>query len=132
MLNASFALPALEFYLKFGVAFSILGPLLLILHHFYSIIKKETLLKLEEERRRYIERIRFGLSVDEAERIAKEHIRKVTGEKTRLVASKKEFKHWAVYLKDKKGKYYRVVINPDGKIEEWQTMDEIPSYILSP
>lgn len=128
----SFALESIELYLRGGIACAVLGTVLIILHHFYSAFKRGALLKLEEERRRYIERIRFGLTVDEAEKIAKEHIKKVTGQATNLVASKKEFKHWAIYLKDRKGKYYRVVINADGKIEEWQTMNEIPSYILSP
>ncbi len=105
---------------------------MIIIYHLYETWKRGALLKLEGERRRYIERIRFGLTVDEAEKVAKDHIKKVTGKSTSLVASKKEFKHWAIYLKDKEGKYYRVVINADGKIEEWQTMNEIPSYILSP
>ena len=124
--------PYLPYMIKWGTLFLIVGAILLVIDQLYRSWKKERLLSLEEERRRYIERIRFGLTVDDAEKIAKQHIKKVTGLNTKLVASKKEFKHWAVYLKDRNNKYYRVVINAEGKIEEWQTMDEIPSYILSP
>lgn len=122
----------LQLYIKLGTTLLVAGAVGIILDQLYRSWKKEQLLGVEEERRNYIERIRFGLSVDDAEKIAKEHVQEVTGKKTRLVASKKEFKHWAVYLKDSDSKYYRVVINGDGKIEEWETMNEIPSYILSP
>ena len=124
--------PQMNLYIKAGTILLVAGAVGIILDQLYRSWKKEQLLSVEDERRKYIERTRFGLSVDDAEKIAKEHIKKVTGKKTRLVASKKEFKHWAIYLKDGDGKYYRVVINGDGKIEEWETMDEIPSYILSP
>jgi hypothetical protein len=119
-------------YMKLGTALLVAGAVGIILDQLYRTWKKEQLLGIEAERRQYIERTRFGLNVDQAEKIAKEHIKKVTEKRTKLIASKKEFKHWAIYLKDKEGKYYRVVINGDGKIEEWETMDEIPSYILSP
>lgn len=119
-------------YIKVGTVLLVAGAVGIILDQLYRTWKKERLLGIEDERRQYIERTRFGLPVDQAEKIAKAHIKKVTGKSTKLVASKKEFKHWAVYLKDKEGKYYRIVINGDGKIEEWETMDEIPSYILSP
>ncbi|MBR9681046.1 MAG: hypothetical protein GOU98_04475 [Candidatus Altiarchaeota archaeon] len=119
-------------YIKLGTALLVAGAVGIILDQLYMTWKKEQLLGVEKERRTYIERTRFGLSVDEAEKIAKNHIKKVTNKNTKLVASKKEFKHWAIYLKDSDQKYYRVVINGDGKIEEWETMDEIPSYILSP
>ncbi|MBR9680149.1 MAG: hypothetical protein GOU99_03815 [Candidatus Altiarchaeota archaeon] len=115
-----------------GTWLAIVGALVLIFDQIYHSWKKGEGLKLEEEKREYIEGIRFGLTVDEAEKVAKDHIKKVTGETTKLVASKKEFKRWAVYLKDSHGKYFRVIINAKGKIEEWETMDEIPSYILSP
>jgi len=119
-------------YIKMGTAVLVAGAVGIILDQLYLTWKKEQLLGVEQERRQYIERTRFGLTVDEAERIAKEHIKKVVGKTTKLVASKKEFKHWAIYLKDSDQKYYRLVINGDAKIEEWETMDEIPSYILSP
>ncbi len=119
-------------YIKVGTLLLVAGAVGIIVDQLYRTWKKEKLLSIEDERRKYIERVRFGLSVEQAEKLAKEHVKKVTGKGTKLVASKKEFKHWAVYLKDKEGKYYRVVINGDGKIEEWETMDEIPSYILSP
>ena len=119
-------------YVKWGTALLVTGAVGIILDQLYRTWRKERLLSIEGERREYIHRTRFGLSVDAAEKIAKEHIKKVTDKKTKLVASKKEFKHWAIYLKNKESKYYRVVINGDGKIEEWETMDEIPSYILSP
>ncbi len=121
-----------QLYVRVGTALLVAGAVGIILDQLYKTWKKERMLGIEEERRKYIERVRFGLDVDKAEKIAKEHIKKVTGKRTKLVASKKEFKHWAIYLKDGEGKYYRVVINGDGKIEEWETMDEIPSYILSP
>ena len=124
--------PQMDTYIKIGTILLVAGAVGIILDQLYRSWKKEQLLSVEDERRKYIERTRFGLSVDDAEKIAKDHIKKVTGHNTRLVASKKEFKHWAVYLKDSDNKYYRVVINGDGKIEEWETMDEIPSYILSP
>ena len=124
--------PWTSLYMKVGTVLLIAGAGGIILDQLYRTWKKEKLLGIEEERRKFISRTRFGLSVDQAEKIAKDHIKKVTGKKTKLVASKKEFKHWAVYLKDGEQKYYRVVINGDGKIEEWETMDEIPSYILSP
>lgn len=124
--------PQMDTYIKIGTVLLVSGAVGIILDQLYRSWKKEQLLSVEDERRKYIERTRFGLSVNDAEKIAKDHIKKVTDQNTRLVASKKEFKHWAVYLKDGDKKYYRVVINGDGKIEEWETMDEIPSYILSP
>ena len=122
----------LQTYIKLGTVLLVAGAVGIILDQLYRTWKKEQLLSVEDERRHYIERTRFGLSVDDAEKIAKNHIKKVTEKNTKLIASKKEFKHWAIYLKDSDTKYYRVVINGDGKIEEWETMDEIPSYILSP
>jgi hypothetical protein len=124
--------PWTPLYMKVGTALLIAGAAGIILDQLYRTWKKEKLLGIEEERREFISRTRFGLPVEQAEKIAKEHIKKVVGKKTKLVASKKEFKHWAVYLKDSEQKYYRIVINGDSKIEEWETMDEIPSYILSP
>lgn len=118
--------------IRVGTLFLVAGAVALIFDQLYRAWRKEQKIGIEGERRSYIEKVRFGLSVNEAEKIAKEHIKTVTGKVTKLVASKKEFKHWAVYLKDKDSKYYRIVINGDGKIEEWETMDEIPSYILSP
>ena len=128
----SFAAPYVASLIKVGTFALVAGSAGIILDQIYRTWKRERMLSLEDERRKYIERVRFGLPVGQAEKKAKEHIQRVTGKKTKLVASKKEFKHWAIYLKDKEGKYYRVVINGDGKIEEWETMDEIPSYILSP
>ncbi len=118
--------------IKIGTILLVAGAVGIIIDQLYRTWKKEQKLGIEHERRRYIERVRFGLDVGDAEKIAKNHIKKVTGKTTKLVASKKEFKHWAVYLKDSDKNYYRIVINGDGKIEEWETMDEIPSYILSP
>jgi uncharacterized membrane protein len=119
-------------YIRLGTGLLVAGAVGIILDQLYRTWKKEQLLGIEEERRKYIERVRFGMSVNDAEKVAKRHIKKVTNHNTKLVASKKEFKHWAIYLKDRDEKYYRIVINGDGKIEDWETMDEIPSYILSP
>ncbi len=124
--------PYVESNIRIGTVLLVAGAVGIILDQLWRSWQKDQKLGIEGERRRYIERIRFGLTVDQAEKVAKDHIKKVTSKDTKLVASKKEFKHWAVYLKDKDKKYYRVVINGDGKIEEWETMDEIPSYILSP
>ncbi len=124
--------PYMPIYIRVGVGVLALGAVFIIIGEFRKTGLKEAGLEIEAEKRRYIERVRSGLTVEEAEDIAKRHIKGVTGRNTKLVASKKEFKQWAIYLKDKKEKYYRVVINQKGQIDEWESMDEIPSYILSP
>ncbi|MBR9681498.1 MAG: hypothetical protein GOV00_01730 [Candidatus Altiarchaeota archaeon] len=124
--------PYLPLYIRVGVGVAVLGIMFIIIGEFKKTGLKEKGLEIEAEKRRYIERIRSALTVDEAEDIAKRHIKEVGGRNTKLIASKKEFKRWAVYLKDEKEKYYRVVINQKGRIEEWEAMEEIPSYILSP
>ena len=124
--------PHMTLYIRVGIGVLTLGAIFIIIGEFRKTGIKETGLAIEAEKRRYIERIRSGITVDEAEGIAKKHIKEVSGHATKLVASKKEFKQWAVYLKDRKEKYYRVVINQKGRIDEWESMDEIPSYILSP
>ena len=119
-------------YLRVGMGLAFLGLAFIILGEFRKTGMKNVALDVESEKRRYIERIRSGITVDEAEGIAKKHIKEAVGTKTKLVASKKEFKKWAVYLKDSKEKYYRIVVNQKAQIEEWESMDEIPSYLLSP
>ncbi|HDR53569.1 MAG TPA: hypothetical protein ENN60_02785 [archaeon] len=125
-------LPYTPIYMRVGIGLLVLGAIFIIIGEFRKTLVKETALDIEEEKRRYVERVRSGLTVDEAEKLAKKHVQEATGRNTTLVASKKEFKEWAVYLKDKQDKYYRVIVNQNGKIQEWETMDEIPSYILSP
>lgn len=119
-------------YLRVGMGLAFLGLTFIIIGEFRKTGMKDVALEVESEKRRYIERIRSGITVDEAETIAKKHIKESVGTKTKLVASKKEFKKWAVYLKDSKEKYYRIVVNQKGQIEEWESMDEIPSHLLSP
>lgn len=119
-------------YLRVGMGLAVLGIVFIIIGEFRKTGLKNVGLEIESEKRRYIERIRSGITVDEAENIAKNHIKNAVDAKTKLVASKKEFKKWAVYLKDSKEKYYRIVVNQKGRIEEWESMDEIPSYLLSP
>ncbi len=120
----------IEFFSKVALALVGLGVLVVIIDKIYRAWKKRLLLELEEERREYIERVRYGLKIEQAEKIAKEHIKKATGKNTELVASKKEFKYWAVYLKDRDGIFYRVIIDQQGRVEEWETMKELPRYLF--
>ncbi len=122
----------LGLYTRIGLALIALGALLYAVSLIIEKLREEKAWEIEKERRKYLERIRFGLPIERAEEIAKKHIKERVGKNTKLVASIKEFKHWAVYLKDKEGKYYRVVIDGEGRIVEWQTMNEIPPYMLAP
>lgn len=107
------------------------GAALIILDWILNKFKKKELLGLEEERRDYITRVRKGIKIEEAEKIAIDTIRKnVSGARPSVISSNREFKNWTVYLKDgKSGQKYKVVLDVEGEVVSWETMDQLPSYL---
>jgi hypothetical protein len=92
-------------------------------YYIYQFLTKETYTKKiiseERERRKFIKRVRKGLSLKDAETIAckfaSDHVR----DKGLFVyKSMREFKDWIIYLKGQQG-VYKVEIDSDGDIKNW-------------
>ncbi len=107
------------------------GAALIILDWILNKFRKKELLGLEEERRDYITRVRKGIKIEDAERIALDAIRKnVSGARPSVISSNREFKNWTVYLKDaKSGQKYKAVLDVEGEVVSWETLDQLPSYL---
>lgn len=96
-------------------------------------LTKKKLLELEEDRRDWITRVRKGLKLEDAERIAKELIKKQRRRKDiQVIASEKEFKNWVIYLKDGDDTKYKVVMDIEGEVKNWEEIDQLPDYLGSP
>ncbi len=110
------------------------GAALIILDWILNKFKKKELLGLEEERREYVTRVKKGIKIDEAEKIALDTIRKnVSWARPKVISSNREFKNWTVYLKDdnnnKSGQKYKVVLDVEGEVVSWEALDQLPSYL---
>ncbi len=104
------------------------GAVLIILDWLLNKFRKKELLGLEEERREYITRVKKGIKIEDAERIAVDTIRKnVSGAKPEVISSSREFKNWTVFLKDNgSGQKYKVTLDVEGEVTGWETLDQLP------
>lgn len=119
-----------EKLLKISMWLVIFGAGFILLDWIARKFEKKKLLELEDERRDYITRVRKGIKIDDAERIALEHVRKTLNPAgLKLIAAEKEFKTWRVYMKDTLKKKYMVALDIEGEIITSETMDELPSYL---
>lgn len=91
-------------------------------------LRKKEIVGLEEERRDYIKRVRKGLTLDEAESKAKKLIKGKGKKNVKIIASDREFKTWTVFLESGEEKF-KVTIDMDGDIVEWETLDKLPTYL---
>ncbi len=124
---------AKETFLKFALWLVIFGVAFIVVDWILQKLKKKELLGLEEERRDYITRVRKGIKIEDAEKIALDTVkRKFNPPGLKIIASEKEFKLWNVYLKDGIGKKYKVALDVEGEVQTWETMDELPSYMEGP
>lgn len=122
-----------ELLTKISMWLLIIGVAAVILDYLYQNSLKRQLTGLEEERREYITRVRKGIKLEEAEKIALETLRRATRKKDlQIVASEKEFKTWIIFAKDKFGSAYKVVLDIEGEVKDWEAVDELPSYMQGP
>ncbi len=111
----------------------VVGVAAIILDWLYQLTAKRQATFLEEERREYITRVRKGIKLEEAEKIALKTLKRSTRKKNlQIVASEKEFKTWIIYAKDKFGAKYKVVLDIEGEVKNWEAVDELPSYMQGP
>ncbi|MFH0961706.1 MAG: hypothetical protein V1820_03420 [archaeon] len=119
-----------EQMLKLSLWLVIFGAGFILLDWIVRKFQKRQLLGLEDERREYITRVRKGIKIEDAEKIAFENVKKVLNPPgLKLIAAEKEFKTWRVYMKDTIGKKYMVALDIEGEIMTTETMDELPSYL---
>ena len=86
--------------------------------------KKKRALEIEEARREYIRRVRKGLTVQDAENLAQNYIKKrVSDGRLKPYKSIREVKTWHIYFEGKKNKY-KVIVDADGEITDWATLTE--------
>ncbi|MDP7081469.1 MAG: hypothetical protein QF415_16360 [Candidatus Undinarchaeales archaeon] len=86
--------------------------------------KKKRALEIEEARREYIRRVRKGLTVQDAENLAQNYIKKrVSDGRLNPYKSIREVKTWHIYFEGKKNKY-KVIVDADGEITDWATLTE--------
>lgn len=124
---------AKETFLKISLWLVIFGAGFIIIDWLLRKLRKKQLLGLEEERRDYITRVRKGIKIDDAEKIALAQVKKVMNPPgLKIIASEKEFKTWRVYLKDTIGKKYLVCLDIEGEVQSSETLDELPSYLQGP
>lgn len=107
----------------------LIGAVLILVDWVLQKLEKRRLLSLEEERLDYITRVRKGIKIEDAEKIAMDKIKKETGKEVSIIASEKTFKEWIVYLKDKVGNKYKVALDIEGEIIDWEALDELPGYL---
>ncbi len=111
-----------------SLALVVLGAGFVILDFILKKLRKKEVVGLEEERREYIKRVRKGLTIDEAEKKAKTLIEKQGKKGVKVIASDREFKTWTVFLEAGKEKF-KVTIDMDGDVVEWETLNKLPSYL---
>jgi len=104
-----------------GVAFIVIDFIL-------KKLRKKELLGLEGEKREYLKRVRKGMTLEDAEKKAKELIEKQGKHGVKVIASDREFKTWSVFLEAGAEKF-KVTIDMDGDVVDWETMDKLPSYL---
>ena len=73
-----------------------------------------------------------GIKIDKAEKIAEDFIKKKTGMPAHTSASEKEFKEWLIYLKNNADDKFKVRLDIEGEIVDWETLNELPSFFTGP
>lgn len=133
-LQTLFALPAAAASVQNSMYLVVAGAALIILDWLLNKFRKKELLGLEEERRDYITRVRKGIKLEDAEKIALDTIRKnVSGADAKVLNSSREFKNWTIFLKDNEsGQKYKVTLDIEGEVTSWETIDQLPSYLTGP
>lgn len=106
----------------------VIGAGFVILDFILNKLRKREIVGLEKEKREYIKRVRKGLTLEDAENKAKELIKKQGKKGVRVIASDREFKTWTVFLESGSEKF-KVTIDMDGDVVEWETLDKLPSYL---
>lgn len=132
-LQSTIALPA-YFSVQSSMYLVVAGAALIILDWLLNKFRKKELLGLEEERREYITRVRKGIKLEDAEKIALDTIKKnVSGADVKVLNSSREFKNWTIFLKDNRsGQKYKVTLDIEGEVTGWETVDQLPSYLTGP
>lgn len=119
--------PNTAFYMMVG------GASLIILNWILNRFKKKELLNLEEERREYITRVRKGINLEQAEKIALDYVKnRIHRGDIQILANNKEFKLWTIFIKDGTGRKYKVALDIEGEIQAFETVDQLPSYMTGP
>ena len=110
----------------------LLGFLVFILGWFLEQTSLRGKLEIESEKRSYLKRVRKGMTIVDAEKMAKEFLLKEVGGPMKKVGSTKEFKTWKIFFSGPNKKYYMVVIDMDGDILSWESMDKLPPDFPGP
>ena len=122
-----------EWAVQVSIALVVIGALSIIADWFLQKFLKKELLDLEDERREYITRVRKGITIENAEKLALKHAKnKLKRGDIEIIASEKEFKTWTIYLKDGPGHKYKLVLDIEGEILKWEKVDALPSYLSGP
>jgi len=122
-----------DWAVKLAIGLVAVGALAIVLDWVIQKFRKKELMGQEEERRDYITRVRKGITIEKAEEIALKHTKKkLKRGDIEIVASEKEFKTWMIYLKDGKGQKYKAVLDIEGEVQDWETVDALPSYLSGP
>lgn len=107
---------------------AIIGAGFIVLDFVLKKLRKKEIVGLESEKREYIKRVRKGLTLEDAEKKAKDLIKKQGKHGVKVIASDREFKTWTVFLEAGAEKF-KVTIDMDGDVVEWETLEKLPSYL---
>ncbi len=117
---------------KYALYLTAIGFLVYIIGWVRRILAKKEGLEIEGEKREYLKRVRKGLTIDDAEKKARNYLKSKVHKKLKRLGSSREFKTWKVFFEDSDKKKYQVVIDMDGDIVNWENISDVPSWLRGP
>jgi hypothetical protein len=116
---------------EYGIYLAVGGFFIYVIGWALRVWGKREALEIEEERAEYLKKVRKGVPAREAEKIAKNFLKKRVKGPLKKMGSVHEFKTWKVYFKGKDDKYM-VVIDFDGDVANWESLGNLPSWLKGP